>query len=444
MSTEDRVRAATRARTALIRDIRPLEFPDELPAHARRTRRARRWVNWGAPIGAAALVTALALVLVMLRQAGGPQSGPATPAAAPPAAASIPRYYVALAYTGSTSAQMKAVVGDDRTGHTLAVITPSSSQNFYGVTAAADDRTFVLMNYEAAQQETTWYLLRLTPGAAHPTQLTKLPIKPLAAHVSGLALSPDGRELAVMWRTATTSTNAVTQLAVYSMSSGAALHTWSTPGPNNNLIGGDGNGAGLFWINGDRSVDFRWDNIVQGPVVSVRVHGTTERVRSNANQLTVRTLDVTSAGHDLLADSRLVLQVPPGVTQDGHFTEPCVTSLAASDGRAIICGTVGGNIRSAACPAAPPSFVSYSTATGKPLQVLYRYQGVCVNGQALLLWTDPSGSQAIGLILTVKVVKGKNTPSPTLFGVAADGRFTPFPALVVPQGAVDNQGGIAF
>ncbi len=103
MSIEDRVRAATRARTALVRDIRPLEFPDELPARARRTRRARRWLNWGAPIAAAALVTALALILVMLRQADGPQPGPAAPApgaSAASAAGSIPRYYVALAYTG--------------------------------------------------------------------------------------------------------------------------------------------------------------------------------------------------------------------------------------------------------------------------------------------------------------------------------------------------------
>ena len=175
----------------------------------------------------------------MLRQAGAPQPGPATPAAAPPASASIPRYYVTLAYTGSTSAQMKAVVGDDRTGRRLAVVNPSASQNFYGVTAAADDRTFVLMNYSAAKQETTWYLLRLTPGAAHPAQLTKLPIKPLAAQVNGLALSPDGRELAVMWRTATTATNAVTHLSVYSMSSGAALRTWSTLAPITNARRGE-------------------------------------------------------------------------------------------------------------------------------------------------------------------------------------------------------------
>ena len=436
MSIEDRVRAATRARTALVRDVRPLEFPDELPARARRNDRAPRWLTWGAPIGAAALVTALALVLVMLRQAGGPQSGPAastsaTASAAAAVPASIPRYYVALAYVSPASSNpIEAVIGDDRTGRKLAVIAPSASQNFYGVTGAADDRTFVLMNYNNAQQETTFYLLRLTPGAARPTQLTELPIKGIVAHVNGLALSPDGRELAVMDRTATTATNQVTTLSVYSMSSGAALGTWLTHAPNDNGVSGDPNGEGLSWINGDSSVDFGWIDLVP----STHRPGT----------LQVRTVGVTAAGHDLLADSRLVLPVPRSVIQGSYASEPCSRWLATSDGRSIVCGGAGGNGTTFACPAVPPSFVSYSTATGKPLQVLYKYQGQCVNGQALLQWINPSGSQAIGFILMDKVVNGKNTSVPNLFGVAAGGRFTALAVLPFHQDAVTSAGGLAF
>jgi hypothetical protein len=437
VSIEERVRAATRARTALVRDVRPLEFPDELPARARRNDRALRWLTWGAPIGAAALVTALALVLVMLRQVGGPQSGPAastsaTASAAAAVPASIPRYYVALAYVSPASSNpIEAVVGDDRTGRKLAVITPSASQNFYGVTGAADDRTFVLMNYDNAQQETTFYLLRLTPGAAHPTQLTELPIKGIVAHVNGLALSPDGRELAVMYRFATTATNASTHLLIYSMSSGAELAVWNTAGPNNNARGGDPNSEGLSWINGDRSVDFGWI-ATTGP--SAQGLGTPQ----------VRTVDVTPGGHDLLADSRLVLPVPSPVFQGTYASDPCSRWLATSDGRAIVCGGAGSNGTTSACPAAPPSFTSYSAATGKPLQILYRYHGQCVNGQALLAWINPSGSQAIGFILMDKVVNGKNTSVPNLFGVAAGGRFTPLAALPFHQDAVISAGGLAF
>ena len=151
---------------------------------------------------------------------------------------------MALADAGSATAQMKAVVGDDQTGRTVAVLNPSASQNFYGVTAAADDRTFVVIDYSAAQQQTTWYLLRLAPGAAHPDPADEAPHQAARGPRHGLALSPDGRELAVMWRTATTQTNAVTHLSIYSMSSGAALDTWRTPGPENDILGEGANEGG--------------------------------------------------------------------------------------------------------------------------------------------------------------------------------------------------------
>ena len=432
MSIEDRVRAATRARSDLVRGVRPLEFPAQAPAPARRDR-SRRWLSWGAPIAAAALVTVLALTLVLLRQADGPQPGQVTPAASQAALASIPRYYVTLAYTGSTSAQMEAVAGDDQTGKELAVVHPSASQNFYGVTAAADDRTFVLMNYAPVQQVTTWYLLRLTPGAAHPTQLTELPIKSLAAHVNGLALSPDGRELAVMWRTATTATNAVTYLSVYSMSTGAALHTWSTRVTDNNFFGGGANSLGLSWVGGNRSLEFRWPVDLQ---------------RNPNTELTMRTIDVTAAGHDLMADSRTVLQVPAGVAPTRTtVTQPCVTSLVATDGT-VVCGTTGfSNVSGEeGCAVVPPEFVSYSSATGKELKVLYRHQGVCLNGQSIVLWTDPGGRHVIAFLLTALLHQPASAGD--YFGVVADGHFTSLPPLVTgtgyASGAADDQGGIAF
>lgn len=434
MSIEDRVRAATRARTALVRDIRPLEFPEDLPEPARRTSGTRRWLNWGVPVAAAALVTALALALALLRQAGGPQPAPAVPAASQTAAASIPRYYVALAYTGSTSAQMEAVVGDDQTGRRVAVIPPFAGQNFYGVTAAADDRTFVLVNSPVGQHVTTWYLLRLTPGAARPVQLTKLPIKPLAAVVDGLALSPDGRELAVMWRTGTTAASAVTRLSVYSLSSGAVLGTWRTHPPQDDLVFGGANAEDLSWVNGGRSIDFKW---------TVKVRGAPQSYK-----FTVRTLDVTAAGHDLLADSRLVMQAPARVkTTSTTSTAPCATWLAASRGT-VICGANGGSDISGAegCAHAPPSFVSYSAATGKPLKVLYRYRGQCLNGQSLVLWTDPAGRHVIAFLLLA--LKGKPASAGDLFGVITAGHFTSLPPLVTgtgsATGAADGRGGIAF
>jgi hypothetical protein len=429
VSTEDRVRAAGRARMGLIGDIRPLELPAEPPEYVRKQRNTSRWLSWGAPIAAAVLVTALALTLALLRQAGGPQPGPVTQTPDTSAGLAVPRYYVALTRTGSTGAQSKAVVGDDRVGRRIAVINPSAGQSFDGVTAAADDRTFVLMNYEAAKQQTTWYLLRIAPGAVHPAQLMKLPIKPLGAHVNGLALSPDGRELAVMFRTANAAAKATSQLSVYSVSSGALQASWNTSAVavNNTWIGGEPNSEGLSWVNGDRRIDFRWFISPPGHPKSLNA--------------TVRTLDVTSAGHDLLADSRQVIQVPASIIQGSTFTNPCAASLAARDGT-VICGSDGGPYGSgvAACPAASPTFVSYPAATGKPRQVLYRYEGQCRIGTADVLWTDPSASHIIGLFLLN--TNGKRGDH--LVGVADGGHFTRLPALVVPLGVVDDPGGIAF
>jgi hypothetical protein len=431
-SVEERVRAATRARTALVRDIRPLEFPAELPAPARRTSNTRRWLGWGAPIGAAALVTALALVLVMLRQAGGPPPGPATPTAESSSSvpSSIPRYYVALAQTGSTSSQLKAVVGDDHTGRTVAVLNPSASQNFYGVTGAADDRTFVVLNYTATTKQTTWYLLRLTPGAAHPTQLTKLPSKPLAAHVAGLALSPDGRELAVMWRTATTQTNAVTYLAVYSMASGAVQHTWITKGDNINAIAGGANGEALSWVDGDRSIDFRWDVMTGG------AHP------SSTN--TVRRIDVAAPGQDLLAGSRVAVRLPPTVAPTKTtFSAPCASSVTAGDGT-VVCGTSSFSDVSfqEVCSTVPPAFVTYSGTNGKRLKVLYTYHGQCLEAQATVVWTDPAAGHVIAFLLRSE--KGVKVSATDEFGLVTDGRFTPLPKLVVGLGSALDLGGLAF
>jgi hypothetical protein len=290
------------------------------------------------------------------------------------------------------------------------------------------------MNAPVGQHETSWYLLRLTPGAAHPGQLTKLPIKPIVAVADGLALSPDGRELAVMWRTATTATNAVTQLSVYSLSSGAVLGTWRTHPPQDTFAFGGANAEGLSWVNGDRGIDFGWVASVPGA--------------REPDKFTVRTLDVTAAGHDLLADSRLVMQVPTRVkTTATTSTTPCATALAAGDGT-VVCGTSGGSGVSGAegCTAAPPSFVSYSAVTGKQLKVVYRYPGQCLNGQSRVLWTDPTGSHVIAFLLLA--LKGKPASAGNLFGLVANGHFTSLPTLVTgtgwASGAADSPGGIAF
>ena len=452
MSTEDRVRAATRARADLVRQVCPLELPDELPARGRRSRRARpayltrparHWLTWGAPIAAAALVIAVALALVLLRQAPAP--GPLTSTSTPSVTAAIPRYYVALV-NGTAGPETKAVVGDDQTGRTVAVLNPAAGQSFDGVTGAADDRTFVVMNYANSTQPTqragsragfvaTWYLLRIAPGTARPAQLTKLPIKPMVAHVSGLALSPDGRELAVMWQPAI-QVDAATHLAVYSMSSGAVLRTWSTRYNLNMSYGPGANAEALAWVDGGRSLDFRW--IAPADYRWVGSPGPTV-----AN--TIRAINVTAPGGDLLADSRVVLQVPQIVTADKTKTRhswPCANEVTAGDGT-IICGTISSASVSfeEVCSTVPPSLVTYSGITRKRLKVLYQWHGQCLYANAVPLWTDSAGRHVIAFLFLSE--KGIKTSLTSEVGLVADETFTSLPKLVSEDGNLDP-GGLAF
>ena len=112
------------------------------------------------------------------------------------------------------SPQTKAVVRVTATGQALATVMPPPPYGtFVGVSAAADDRTFVLAAQKlthfkppvlaAPLPATKYFLLRFDPGHGHPGEratLTPLPIPvtPAGAWVSDFALSPDGSRLAMV------------------------------------------------------------------------------------------------------------------------------------------------------------------------------------------------------------------------------------------------------
>jgi hypothetical protein len=428
VTVEDRLRATTQAVTDAMRPVRPLDLPDERPVRARHGRRDRRWVTWGAPIAAAAVITALALVLVVLRGSPSPRPAAPAPAPVPPATASVPTYYAVLDHlSGAPSATRGVMVTDDRTGHALAVIPPPGpGQTFSGVTAAADDRTFVLSSYQASKRETTWYLLRITPGASPVSQLTRLPVKPLLAQPSGLALSPDGRELAVMVQ------GSSLQLETYAVSSGALLGTWDTNASYWIPRDGGANAFDLSWNADNRHLTFTFNAYAKNSITHLT---------------TVRTLDVTAPGHDLLADSKLVLQLPVSQpTSAASLAVPCFNSLATPDGKSVICGTyVVAAQHPAACLTPPPSFATYSAVTGKQLKLRYPYPAWCPTELALPLWANSAGSQFIGL---VSFTVNNTGPTLTVFGVMAPSRLTLFPAqdsgTASLTQAAGNPGSIAF
>src|SRR5580693_6963218 len=118
-------------------------------------RRNPRWPAWAAPLAAAALVTAAVAGSLTVAGSLRHQPGAAGPAASPDG---VPPYYVALtvpetyrdiyAREDGTAAEVRATA----TGAVLARITvPRPYVQFAAVTAAADDRTFVLVAERGAR-----------------------------------------------------------------------------------------------------------------------------------------------------------------------------------------------------------------------------------------------------------------------------------------------------
>jgi hypothetical protein len=312
---ENRLRAALRDTAGEIpADPPPLRLPP-----ARDSARSgpawpgqRRWISWAAPLAAAVLV--LAVVAVSLAVVRG---GSGRTMSEPGGQATVPPYYVALTgadadvYNGdSTVAEVRATA----TGAVLArVVPPKPYVHFAGVTAAADDRTFVLVaeaksNPPTQQpkpgqlpqqyyQPSRFYLMRFDPGNGRAS-LRALPAAfiPANAEVHDMALSPDGTSLAADIGPVLVAT----RLYVFDVATGTrrawSFKTCAQCNPSSGGLGyGGTNVDALSWTGDGRHLAFVGPNRAGWPS-----HGT------------VRLLDVTLPGSDLLANSRAVATLPPG------------------------------------------------------------------------------------------------------------------------------------
>jgi hypothetical protein len=402
MNVEDRVRAATRERAHLVRDVCPLDLPAVRPARLSRLPGVR-WSKWLAPVTAAAVVVALAVTTVALREVrNGPSVTPAasakpgTPVIA--AAAVLPKYYAALDDLSGAAFDDKkitqpvgVVVNDTITGQRIATVAPPKGQTFTGLTAAADDHTFVVATAslpvpdgEYSTAPVAWYLLRIAPGTAKAATLTKLSIpgQPTGTEVSGIALSPDGSELAVMFQRGVWGVGGKTgplTLSVYSVSTGTALRTWTQP--TKGFPAGYGwywgrySNSSITWLAGGRSLAFDdgTNSGANGPPLPAAFSG-----------VKIRTLDVTRPGGDLLADSKVVY---------APANHGCMTLQLTADGKTVFCGAYGGNFKKKSS-ANDPEVFAYSVATGRA-RLVYRFKGVYNIGLANVLWASPDGSALV-------------------------------------------------
>jgi hypothetical protein len=421
---EGRIRAATRAVAGTVHEVRPLELPareapgasEGSPMPRRRPRGGglRHLRPWGVPLAAAVAMLAIAATVVAVRDLPGglpaspsspsPSAVPASTGPAPHAVApvpGVPEYYVTLnnasikapsdAY--SDTSPFQAVIGGTFTGARLATVNPPAGSTVAGVTAAADDRTFVLdvtpcSRPDAASQvcTRTWYLLRIAPGASNAARLTQLPIPATAAgtRVEAMALSPDGRELAVALQPdANGAGQAPESLVLYSVATGAVLRTWTGP-----------NGTILF--PGER---FRVDSL---PALSWLADG---RTLVFSDEWAARTLDTTGQGQNLISGSELVWSPmkylsgnPPGyrLSCDG-------APLVIDDGATLVCGATGmpspARHLTSECSDMwdnAMGFVEYSTATRRLTRTLSIDQTTCTGEvTADIYWASPLGGPLI-------------------------------------------------
>jgi hypothetical protein len=424
----DQIRAATRdAARVITQDTVPPLRLDESPGSGRGKPRRRIRPAWIAPLAAAAAIILVAggdvTVHALFGKHGVPRSSAAgTPrpsafsarASGAPASGtsadydSVPPYYVAVANSS------QAVVRATWTGATLVRITTNTP--VVGVAGAADGRTFVLDEQRSIMGgkvrwvgQPAFYLLRLTASGTEES-LTRLavPAVPNGTVVSGLALSPDGSELAVDADSDNWPQAGLMKITTYTLATGAS-RSWTTNGLTNPDAPFGFTGSG---VDGAQSIS--WAANSRTLAVGVQ----------NSSYTGVRLLDTDAAGTSLIADSRLaatlqdhadLLRLRNAAPPD-YFTSCTSDAMLSLDGSAIVC-----DYSTSVNKYTTMGFAEYSTKTGKMDHVLglVHFTGEAPIGISLY-WVNSTGSIAIG---TSGSARGGR------FGVMDGGKFTPLPGL---------------
>jgi hypothetical protein len=438
---EERVRAAARAAADTVApgSVPPLHLPPGDPGRSRGGSRssASVWARRLAPLGAAVAVVALAIAVVNLsttvRHASASRPAPAAAdgMTAGPSLASyvasglMPAYYVSIDSPGRNRGPAYAVVRSTVTGTAVAAIMAAGGGTIVAATAAADGKTFVLAEQpwvppqsraDQFYEPLTFVMFRLGTSG-QPGALTRLPVSaPGGAVMTGLALSPDGSQLAVAVEPRNVSANTGRQqVRLYSLSTGA-VRTWSA---NGTIGSGPDDTRSLSWTASERTLAFNW--LGNGPGV----------------HLSVRLLNLRAAGSNLLADSRqavsLVDRGPVGATPASTGSAPTCSedAVITPDGTTIVCAAIaalsGGTGQR---QPAETEFLEFSASTGSVTRILGHWTFGSVSALAVgVLWSNASGSVLIGVI--------PNAGSGRV-GVIRANEFTPLPTSSPPVSPYDN------
>jgi hypothetical protein len=406
---EDRLRAAFLEKADEIPAVAPPLRLAPQPGRARRPAGSRGLGSWLSPgqrklvagLAAAAAIAGVAVATVVASSSPSPSPQPPTGPEVPP-----PPYYVA---TANAVNHVDAVVRATRTGAVIATVAvPHPYTGFVGVTGAADDRTFVLVavSYASPAVQEKFYLLRIDPGArrtADRTRLTPLDLRlPPAVAVNGMALSPDGRSLAVVGGAEPNATPG-NRIIVYNLSTGAS-HTWAEQGCRDHCTIAANLGASfetnmISWTADGRQLGF------------VAASG------ASLPRSQFRLLKVGAAGGNVLTDSKPVpLRAASGALQGANPRDAgWGIALITPDGGSVIVDA--SNFFHSGQPVPPQSLLRYSARTGALQTVLAVRPNRPQAYAEQVLWTSPDGSTVLVIGL-----RGQHSA-----GLLHDGRYTAIP-----------------
>ena len=430
-------------------DITPLDVPPlrltEGDGHGSagrgslaRGRRAAGWPTWLTPLAAAAAVAAV--VAATLALTGGP-ARPGHRTWSDALLASVPRYYVVLTNAGPNGGwPRQAEVHATPTGRIVATLAaPRPDEAFIMVAAASGVGRYVLaaqpmalehrkvvgldgrpvrgktVGYFAPAGPIRFYQLRIS-SSGQVSALSPLPVPalPADADLSGLALTPDGRKLAVATRAG--GPRPGPEIQVDTLATGAQ-RVWTWPGaqPVEESLGGTG--SALSWAADDRTLAFQ--RLIDG-------------------RYKVRLLDTTAPGRSLAA-SRLALSVNwTGDANRRRFSHGRAVNntdtfgaLLTPDGSKIVLATVTQSMHPLTSEFA---FTEFSARTGKVVAVLgpWRFTRRWPQQEQAVLWTNADGSTLLVLAHRPGVTLNPRPPGPGAvysveFGVLHGDRYTPLP-----------------
>jgi hypothetical protein len=429
---EDRVRWALRQTAEDISrtDVPLLRLP-EGTGRGRLARGWRGWPSWLTPLAAAAAVAAVLAATLVLT---GAPARPGHRTWSDALLASVPRYYVVLTGTGPQHGwPQQAEVRATRTGRTVATLAaPLPHDAFIMVAAASGVGRYVLaaqpmtlqhekvtrpngstvpgttVRYLAPTGPVRFYQLRIS-SSGQVSALSPLPIPglPAGAALDGLALTPDGRQLAVATRAG--GPRPGPEIQVDTLATGAQ-RVWTWPGAQPVEESQGGTGSALSWAADDRTLAF-------GRLIDGRYN--------------VRLLDTTAPGSSLAASRpALTLNWSGNGRRFSHGravnNNDTFGALLTPDGSRIVVATV---TQSKHPLTAEFAFTEFSVRTGRVVAVLGRWWFIrhWPQQQQAVLWTNTDGSTLVVQAHRPGVTVSRPGFVPQVFGVLRGNRYTPLP-----------------